>query len=193
MLDLVRNRVVTRSAGFLDQHLSCRRASGGHPSARCWPASRAPEPVRDLDQIRGFLTGQGPIAIVDLPWIPIFLLICVLIHPWLGMLALVGGLMLASATLLTEWASRGAGPRSEQIAQTRSTIFKPTAAMPKRPPRWACNGAVRRWLALNAGYLAAIERSSDVIGFYASLSKDTRMMLQSAALGLGAYLVIRQS
>jgi PrtD family type I secretion system ABC transporter len=49
-----------------------------------------------------------------------------------------------------------------------------------------------RWLALNAGYLTAVQRSSDVISFYASLSKVTRMMLQSAALGLGAYLVIRQ-
>ena len=48
----------------------------------------------------------------------------------------------------------------------------------------------QRWQTLNAGYLRAAERSSDVISFYASLSKMARMMLQSAALGLGAYLVI---
>src|SRR5438045_4030024 len=50
----------------------------------------------------------------------------------------------------------------------------------------------QRWLALNTGFLSAVERSSDVIGFFASLSKVMRIMLQSAALGLGAYLVIRQ-
>src|SRR5205807_5777722 len=43
---------------------------------------------------------------------------------------------------------------------------------------------------LNSGYLAAVERSADIVGFYAGLSKTLRIMLQSAALGLGAYLVI---
>ena len=48
----------------------------------------------------------------------------------------------------------------------------------------------QRWAALSAGYLAAVERSADVVGFYTGLSKTLRVMLQSAALGLGAYLVI---
>ena len=81
-MDLIRSRVVTRSAGFLDEHLSAvvhraiiRLSAGGGQ------IGEAHEPVRDLDQIRTFLTGQGPIALVDLPWIPVFLLICALIHP----------------------------------------------------------------------------------------------------------------
>ena len=82
-LDLIRSRVVVRSAAVLDQRL----ALAVHGAMiRIAVASRhpgdGPQPIRDLDQIRGFLTGAGPIAIVDLPWVPVFLTICFLIHPW---------------------------------------------------------------------------------------------------------------
>jgi ATP-binding cassette subfamily C protein len=191
-LDLIRSRMITRSAGFLDEHLSAvvhsaviRLSAGGRQ------AGEAHEPIRDLDQIRTFLTGQGPIAIVDLPWIPVFILICGLIHPWLGMLALVGAVMLAGATLLTERASRTPAREANRRARARSIVLEAdrrnsetTTAMGMEP---AMSG---RWLQLNAGYLAALQRSSDVVGFYGSLSKVTRRLLQSASLGLGAYLVI---
>jgi PrtD family type I secretion system ABC transporter len=191
-IDLIRNRVVTRSAGFLDEHLS---AVVHKAVIRLSAVGRQPgethEPVRDLDQIRTFLTGQGPIAIVDLPWIPIFLLICGLIHPWLGILALGGGVMLASATLLTERASRAPTRAANRSARARSTMVEADRRNSETTTAMGLETNLsRRWLALNVGYLAAVERSSDVISFYASLSKMTRMMLQSAALGLGAYLVI---
>jgi PrtD family type I secretion system ABC transporter len=191
-LDLIRNRLVTRSAGFLDEHLSTvvhraviRLSASGRQTGE------AHEPVRDLDQIRTFLTGQGPIAIVDLPWIPVFLLICGLIHPWLGILSLVGGIMLASATLLTERASREPAREANRSARARSVMLEADRRNSETTTAMNLQTALsQRWLALNAGYLASVERSSDVIGFYGSLSKMTRMMLQSAALGLGAYLVI---
>jgi PrtD family type I secretion system ABC transporter len=193
-LDLIRNRIVTRSTGFLDQHLSAvAHAAVIRLAAATRSTGERYEPVRDLDQMRTFLTGQGPIAMVDLPWIPMFLLICGLIHPWLGMLALVGGLMLASATLMTEFASRTPAREANRRARARAVVLE---ADRRNAETTAAMGMERtlssRWLTLNADYFAAVERSSDVISFYASLSKIIRMMLQSAALGLGAYLVIRQ-
>jgi ATP-binding cassette subfamily C protein len=191
-MDLIRSRVAARSARFLDEHLCgvvhkavVRLAIAGQQTVEVH------DPVRDLDQIRAFLTGQGPIAIVDLPWIPVFLLLCGLIHPWLGLLALGGGILLAAVTLLTERASRAPAREANSSARARSLWLEAdrrnsetTTAMGLEKP------LSQRWLALNASYLAAVERSSDVIGFYASLSKMMRTMLQSAALGLGAYLVI---
>ena len=119
------------------------------------------------------------------------MLICGLIHPWLGMLALVGGIMLASATLLTERASRTPAREANRSARARSIMLEADRRNSETTTAMGLETALsQRWLALNAGYLAAVERSSDVISFYASLSKMMRMMLQSAALGLGAYLVI---
>jgi ATP-binding cassette subfamily C protein len=82
--------------------------------------------VRDLDQIRAFLTGAGPIAIVDLPWIPVFLLICFLIHPWLGLAATVGGIVLFTMALLTERASRTPARTAAQDAGMRSIMVEAT-------------------------------------------------------------------
>ena len=84
------------------------------------PRAEAHQPVRDLDQIRAFLTGPGPIAIVDLPWMPVFLAICFLIHPWLGAVALAGAVILLILTILTERRSREPMRAMTQSAGARS-------------------------------------------------------------------------
>ncbi len=97
VLDIIRARVVVRAAALLDQHLDLHvhRAL-----VRLGTGARGeqPQPLRDLDQIRSFLTGPGPISIVDLPWIPVFLFVCFLIHPWLGLASLAGALVLCVVT-----------------------------------------------------------------------------------------------
>src|SRR5882757_8771661 len=99
VLDLIRSRIVVRSAMLLDKHLALAvhgatlriAVTTRHPG-------EGPQPIRDLDQIRAFLTGAGPIAIVDMPWVPVFLYICFLIHPWLGMASTVGAVALFTMT-----------------------------------------------------------------------------------------------
>src|SRR5262249_43170219 len=106
-LDLIRSRVVVRSAALLDQRLALAvhgavirfAVAMRHPG-------EGPQPVRAFHQSRPFLPGAGPTAFVDLPWIPVFLTICFLIHPWLGPAATAGGIILFTMTLLTERASR---------------------------------------------------------------------------------------
>ena len=48
------------------------------------------QPVRDLDQIGGFLASGGPATLFDLPWMPLYLGLCFAFHPWLGFAALTG-------------------------------------------------------------------------------------------------------
>ena len=193
-MDLIRGRLVTRAARFLDEHLAAAAHLAIVRLCALGRTGATAEPVRDLDRIRTFLTGQGPIALVDLPWIPLFLLLCGLIHPWLGLLAFGGGVLLAGLTLLTEIATRSAAREANQNAQSRSRLAEEdrrnaetTAAMRMESHR------SRRWRSLNTRYLTATERAADAVNLYAGLSKMVRMMLQSAALGLGAYLVIRQA
>jgi ATP-binding cassette subfamily C protein len=193
LMDLIRNRMVTRSAGYLDQHLAAVvHLAVIHLAVVGRQGKEGTDPVRELDQVRGFLTGQGPLAIVDLPWIPVFLLICGLIHPWLGIIALIGGVMLASATLLTEWTSRAPSLEANRCARVRSLTIEADRRNAESTSAMGMHAALsRRWLTLNAVYLGAVERAADVIGLYGSLSRAMRLMLQSAALGVGAYLVIR--
>src|SRR5262245_9455155 len=107
LLDAIRGRIVVRSAAVLDQHLDTTVHRAVIALAiQSRPPSDPHQPLRDLDSIRTFLTGTGPIAIVDLPWIPVFLFICYLIHPWLGIVSLAGAILLLALTLMTERSTR---------------------------------------------------------------------------------------
>lgn len=193
LLDLIRNRVVVRIGGELDRRLG---KVVHHAVLQIALHNRSPgealQPVRSLDQIRAFLTSAGPIAIVDLPWMPVFLFLCFLIHPWLGVMALVGAIVLLTTTLMTERASReptaelarGTGARSAMIETDRRNS-ETVVAM------GMAETLANRWTTHGVKFLQAAERSSDVIGFFSSLSKVLRLLLQSMMLGLGAYLVIR--
>jgi PrtD family type I secretion system ABC transporter len=193
-LDMIRSRVVIRAATLFDQRL-VRAVHGA--VIRLTIASRhpgeGPQPVRDLDQIRSFLTGAGPIAIVDLPWVPVFLSICFLIHPWLGLTATAGAIVLFGMTLLTERASRAPARAAAQDAGRRSIMVEAQRRSGETIMAMGMAEALaQRWAAVNNRYIAAVGGLSDVAGSFGSISKVLRLLLQSAILGLGAYLVIRQ-
>lgn len=193
VLDLIRTRIITRSARLLDKdlgtvvHAAVIRLANGNRQLD------AQQPVRDLDQIRAFLTSAGPTAIVDMPWMPVFLLICFLLHPYIGVLSLAGALMLIATTWLTERSTRGparevmkgAGQRAAAIEADRRNSESIVAM-------GMGDAASRRWVDMNNAYLGAVQTSSDVVSSYGSVSKVLRMLLQSGILGVGAYLVIQQ-
>jgi ATP-binding cassette, subfamily C, type I secretion system permease/ATPase len=193
-LDLIRSRVVVRAAALLDQRLALTVHGA---VVRLAIASRIPgeanQPVRDLDQIRAFLTGAGPIAMVDLPWIPVFLFICYLIHPWLGTASAAGGGLLFAMTLLTERASRLPSRVAAQDGGIRAVMVEADRRNSESIVAMGmADELAERWARINNQYIAAIGSASNVTGSYSSLSKVLRLLLQSIILGLGAYLVLRQ-
>src|SRR4051812_35548464 len=150
------------------------------------------QPIRDLDQIRGFLSGLGPTALFDMPFMPIFLIACFIIHTWLGILAVLGGIMIIALTLVTEKKSHA--PMS---ALTRTAAERHMVAESGRRNAEAVRAlGMRRVLAArfavaNERHVAENLRASDAASGIGSFAKVFRMVLQSGALGLGAYLVIR--
>ena len=62
--------------------------------------------LRDLDRVREFLSSLGPVALLDLPWIPVYLLVCFAFHVWIGIAALSGAIVLVGLTLVTEQLTR---------------------------------------------------------------------------------------
>src|SRR5438874_474542 len=181
-LDLLRSRVVARAAALLDQRLALTvhgavirlAISDRHQGA-------APQPVRDLDQIRNFLTSAGPIAIVDLPWLPVFLAICFLIHPWLGLVATVAAIILFMITLQTERASRAPARLAAQDAGMRSAMIEAGRHGSETVVAMGMAGVLaQRWAEVNNRYLERIGRMTDAVSSYVSVSKVLRLALQSA-------------
>jgi len=194
LLDIIRTRIVVRSARMLDHRLESTVHGAVLNLAISNPnRSEAQQPVRDLDQIRGFLTGQGPTAIVDMPWMPVFLALCFLIHPWLGFVALGGGILLVVIALLNERASRPPARVVAHDAGIRSAIIEADRRNSETVTAMGMSGTLaKRWAQLNDRYVKALGHASDVSSNFGSISRMVRLLSQSAILGLGAYLVIRQ-
>ena len=194
LLDLIRGRILARIGISLDEALSERiyQAIVRLP-AIVGLRNDGSGAIRDLDNVRAFLAGLGPVALFDLPWIPIYLGICFAFHFWIGMTAAIGALILVILTLLTEWLVLKPTSVATKLAQSRNAIIESSR---RNSEALVAMGMVPhlagRWSRVNQDYLASNRRASDAAGGFGAISKVLRLMLQSAVLGVGAYLVIHQ-
>jgi len=194
ILDLIRTRVLVRIGSAFDASLTERV----HDAVvkLTLKAPRGPEglqPIRDLDVIRSFLTSSGPVALFDLPWIPLYLGLCFAFHFYIGLTATVGALIIVGLTLLTEALSRTPirdAARHSAVRNTLAEVSRRNSEVLHALGMTRRMGA--RWRAANEKYSGAQQRVSDVIGGLGSVARVLRIVLQSAVLGVGAYLVIQQ-
>jgi PrtD family type I secretion system ABC transporter len=191
LLDLIRSRMLGRVAGLLHERLSARVFSIALRLPLVRTNIDAQQPMRDLDQVRSFLSSGGPLALFDLPWLPFYLAICFLFHPLIGWTALGGALVLITLMLLTELLSHRAAKEAMQVAGTRHTLAEAgrrnaevISAMGMAP------AVATHWHEADQQFMASQQRLADVSGGFGAMSKVLRMALQSAVLGVGALLVI---
>jgi len=193
VLDIIRSRLLVRIAGSLDGAVSERVYQVLVKQPLKAPRLRSLQPLRDLDQIRSFLSGVGPSALFDLPWMPLYLGICYLFHPWIGIAATGGAVLLITITLCTEFLTRAPARAAAGLEASRNSLAE---AGRRNAEAVHAMGMTRRlglqWRECNRTYLAAHHHAADVAGALGGLSKVLRMVLQSAVLGIGAYLVIQQ-
>jgi PrtD family type I secretion system ABC transporter len=194
LLDLIRGRILARIGISLDEAMSERiYQTIVRLPAIVGSRNDGAAPMRDLDTVRAFLGGIGPVALFDLPWMPVYLGICFAFHFWIGMTATTGAFILVILTLLTEWRVLKPTRTAAQLAQSRNTMIE---ASRRNSEALVAMGMLPhlmgRWSKVNADYLASNRHASDAAGGFGAISKVARMMLQSAVLGVGAYLVIYQ-
>lgn len=192
LLDVSRGQILARLGARLDHHL----APLAHRVAMDMPrfgfsTTEANERGRDVDTLRHFFSGQGPIALFDMPWLPLYLAFVYYLHPWLGLLTLGGALLLTVIALLTEVATQRHAADTQKAAVARAALAESNArnADVIRAMGFS-NHALARFERLNWEHLRLQARASTLTGLFGGSSKVLRMILQSAVLGLGAYLTI---
>lgn len=194
VLELIRSRLLVRIGMALDARLSGQvyTALMRLPLRTKLPGDGL-QSLRDLDQVRSFLSSTGPTALFDLPWMPLYLIICFLFHFWIGMTALAGAIVLASLTLLAEVRTREPAKRANSQAAARNTLAEATRRNAEALQAMGFGARIaERWAGVNADYLNTNATASDLAGTLGTISKVLRMMLQSGILAIGAYLVIHQ-
>jgi ATP-binding cassette subfamily C protein len=194
VLDMLRSRILVRIGAALDERLSARvyDVVVQLPLRTRMPGDGLVA-LRDLDQIRAFLSSGGPPAMFDLPWMPIYILICFIFHPWIGVAALIGALILATVTIFTEVLTREPTRSAMTHAAQRNSLAEAGRRNAEVMRAMGMGGRMGQlWGDANAKYMASQGRVADVAGGLGSFSRVLRFTLQSFVLGLGAYLVIQQ-
>jgi ATP-binding cassette subfamily C protein len=193
-LDLIRGRVLGRIGTALDEALNTRVfETVVRLPLTAGSRNEGLQPLRDLDNVRAFLSGMGPGAFFDLPWLPFYLAICFAFHVMIGLTALIGAIILVTLTVVTEYMSRMPARQAMGLAARRNDLAATSRRNAEVLVAMGMSGRLtRRWSEANQNYLSGNQRASDVAGGLGAIAKVMRMTLQSAVLAVGAYLVIHQ-
>src|SRR6202162_1072816 len=194
-LDLIPCRILVRIGPSLDEALNARVFDTiVRLPLIVGSRNEGLQPLRDLDNVRSFLSSMGPGAFFDLPWLPFYLAICFAFHVMIGLTALVGAIILVSLTVVTEYMSRAPARQAMGLAARRNDLAATSRRNAEVLVAMGMAGRLTsRWSEANQNYLAGNQRASDVAGGLGAIAKVLRMTLQSAVLAVGAYLVIHQA
>ena len=193
VLDFIRGRLLIHFSAAVDVDLNREIHSLINLLSRTQSNMDGLQPTRDLDQIRSFLSGPGPSAFVDLPWILFFVGILFLLHPYLGIAVLIGGIILIFLTYLTERLTSGRAQQLSQYNSARMLRADITRRHAEEITAMGMEGRMEdRWVQANSQFLAGTEKLSGISSTMSNITKMLRMALQSGVLTVGALLVMEQ-
>lgn len=193
LLDHARGRVLTRIGARVQAALE-RRVFGASLKRQMLvpddPLALAAQ--RDLEAMQRFWSSQLAGALIDMPWTPFFIAAIFVFHPMLGLLAVAGGVVIVVVAILNQTRTKtplarstAAGLQADRIADLLKSEAETIRAL------GMTGAAFDRWQRARAVALTEGIHASDAGGAYATLSKTFRQFLQSAMLGLGAWLVLK--
>ena len=192
LLEYIRSRILVRASIGLDRRLARTLIAATlrqQPADRVGRRSR--QPIRECDQLRQTLTGPAMFALFDAPWTPIYILVCALIHPLIGLMALLGSLVLVAVAWTSDRATRQPLFRANAAANLSYSSQEQTMQGAEAVRALGMQGAmVRRHLAEREDMLGWQAEASFAASSRMAASRFLRNMLQSGALGLGALLAI---
>ena len=193
VLDFVRARLMGRAGARFQTRLDRRVFSASLRSVQAGRAGReAQTAMRDLEGVQRAITSPALMSIFDLPFAPIFFAGIFVFHAWMGWLAVGAALVLVLLALANQAATR----RPLEVAA--QTAFQAEAAGQQLRAESETIGALgmresafRRWQQARALSLRTSIEAQDAGGTYSALIRAFRLFVQSAMLGLGAFLVLR--
>ncbi|MGH1454491.1 MAG: type I secretion system permease/ATPase [Paracoccaceae bacterium] len=192
VLDYARSRIMARVGAKFQARLDRRVFDAVIRKSAVAPDEKTQTGLRDLESVQRLMTSPALMALFDIPWTPLFLIGIFIFHPWLGYLAIAGGLVLIVVTILNQLYTRipvgranMANVASEAISEQIRGESEMVQAMGMR------DAAFDRWQAARSQSLTGQVAASDLAGTFSTITKTFRLLLQSAMLGLGALLVLK--
>jgi PrtD family type I secretion system ABC transporter len=190
-MDTVRARALAWCGRAIDRRLSPAALASALREAAGISGRANTDALRDITQLRTFLSGSGIHALFDAPWLPIYLLVIGLMHPLLGLAATLGAILLVGLGVLTERLTR---ERAERALQSSRITNKHAEALTRHAEviigMGMTKAAVASWEVRHDKLLDAQAQLSGASASLSAIARVLRQGLQLVMLGLGAWLVI---
>lgn len=190
-LEFIRSRVLIRVSAALDLRISSRVFNASFMRYLQTHDGSLGQTFGDLASIRQFLTGMGLFAFFDMPWAPIFIIVIFLLNPWLGAFAVVGVLILVTLAIVNE---RVTGSQLMEAAKHASSANNFASSNLRNAEvieaMGMLSGLRNRWFSRQSRYLTLQAGAYDRAALVNSVTKFTRLTMQSGILGIGALFVI---
>ena len=192
VMDYIRSRIFVRVGRRVEEGLRARVFDVMSKLSLNKTNSVGSQPVQDLGTIRQFISGQGPMAYFDMPYVPLYLLVIFLLHWILGVVATLAALVIVGLALLTERATRKPSAAA-QVATGRATLMtEETRRNAEALYSLGMKGAMRdRWLSIQGEALDHQTKANDAGASFSAISRVFRLVVQSGMLAAGAWLAVK--
>lgn len=192
-LDHARARIMARIGARMQENLDRRVFAASVRRLTMVPNDQtALAAQRDLESIQRIWASPVLLALFDIPWTPMFIGAIFIFHPWMGWLAVLGGVILIGVTILNQrytetplQRATAAAMMAERFAENIKAESEVIAALGMQ------SNGFDRWRNLRGTAMGQTIAAADMGGMFSGITKTFRMFLQSAILGLGAWLVLR--
>lgn len=191
-LEWTRSRIMVRLSNRLDMLLSRQVYKASFKRAlESGGIDASAQPLNDLTGLRQFLSGNGLFAFFDAPWLPIYIAVMFMFHPWFGWVATGSALLLLVLAFINE---RLTGPTLAQANKEHIGASLYTTKNLRNAEVIESMGMLEtlmeRWWNRQKNVLMLQSRASDKGAMISTLSRSFRILVQSLILGLGAYLAV---
>ena len=191
-LEWTRSRIMVRVSNRLDMLLSRQVYKASFKRAlESGGMDASAQPLNDLTGLRQFLSGNGLFAFFDAPWLPIYIAVMFMFHPWFGWVATGSALLLLVLAFINE---RLTGPTLAQANKEHIGASLYTTKNLRNAEVIESMGMLEtlmeRWWNRQKNVLMLQSRASDKGAMISTLSRSFRILVQSLILGLGAYLAV---
>lgn len=191
LLEFVRSRILIRVSNAIDERLRTQVFDVMFKMANKYPSNASSQPISDMTQIRQFLSGSPLFAFFDAPWIPIYITILFLFHPWFGWFGIASVIIVLALTFLNETKTKKGIEESNKTFQDSQSFVTSSLRNTEVIEAMGMHQNIKKiWEKTYLKYLLLQSNTSDESSIWANLSKYVRLLLQSLILGLGGYLAI---
>lgn len=189
LLDAMRQIFATRLAAriYVSKGAEAFLATANGPRAELGDV----QVLRDLATIRGFVGSRVMLGLFDLPFVPLFLILLLFIHPWLFYLTVAGVVLVALLAYMNQHFAEASGKIAAESTIRATGAAQNFAQSAETIRSMGMTGnVVSIWGGLQARSLEEADRNATINAWYGGISRTVRQLLQIAIMGLGAYLVL---